>query len=76
MQPNGPPPPHTHTHPSLSLSFLVLLEGEEMRPGGGSRRSANHSLTLTPSITSRVGQSQERQESETADAAAVYQSRL
>lgn len=48
------------------------LEAKEMRPGGGSQRSANHNLTLTPSITSSEGQTQARGEaSETADAALI-----
>lgn len=51
---------------------LFPLEAEEMRPGGGSQRSANHNPTLTPSITGGEGQTKARGEaSETADAALI-----
>ncbi len=51
---------------------LFPLEAEEMRPGGGSQRSANHTLILTPSITSGEGQTTARGEAgETADAALI-----
>lgn len=51
---------------------IFPLGAEEIRTGGGSQRPANHNLTLTLSITSSEGQTQERGEaSETADAALV-----
>ncbi len=51
---------------------LFPLEAEEMRPGGGFQRPANHNFTLTLSITSSAGQSTGRREaSETADAALI-----